>query len=61
MTKDILPKELLDVLCCPACKSDLTYKQKENKLACKNKKCSLVYRIEGGIPIMLIEEAKKSK
>lgn len=50
-----LPKELLDVLCCPACKSDLDYRRKQNKLVCKGKKCAREYKIEDGIPIMLVE------
>jgi len=52
-----LSKELLAILACPKCKGDLDYNKKENKLICK--KCRLAYRIEDGIPIMLIEEAEK--
>lgn len=51
----VLSKKLLDVLACPACKSDLDYKKERGKLACKNPKCKREYRIEGGIPIMLVE------
>jgi len=52
-----LSKELLAILACPKCKGNLDYNKKENKLICK--KCRLAYRIEDGIPIMLIEEAEK--
>lgn len=58
MTKE-LSKELLEVLACPKCKGDLDYRKKEAKLLCK--KCRLAYRIEDGIPIMLIDEAEKLK
>lgn len=51
-----LSKELLEVLACPKCKGDLDYKKKEAKLFCN--KCRLAYRIEDGIPIMLIDEAQ---
>jgi uncharacterized protein YbaR (Trm112 family) len=54
-----LPKELLEVLACPKCKGDLEYKKAKAKLLCH--KCKLAYRIEDGIPIMLIEEAEKIK
>lgn len=54
-----ISKELLEVLACPKCKGDLEYKKTEQKLICK--KCKLAYRIEDGIPIMLIEEAEKIK
>jgi len=52
-----LPKKLLGVLACPQCKGDLLYKKAEQKLLCK--KCMLAYRIEEGIPVMLVEEAEK--
>lgn len=54
-----LDKRMLDVLACPACKGDLLYKKAEQKLLCN--KCRLMYRIEEGIPIMLVEEAEKLK
>lgn len=49
--------ELLKILACPACKSDLTIKSKGKKLgfACEN--CQVVYPVVDEIPIMLIEEA----
>lgn len=50
MTKEV-PKELLEVLCCPECKGDLDYKRKEEKLACK--KCKKVYKVDDGVPVML--------
>ena len=54
-----LSKKLLDVLVCPKCRGNLHYEAAKSRLVCK--KCKLDYRIENGIPIMLIEEAKKLK
>ncbi len=54
-----LSKELLDILACPACKADLTYEEKKNKLTCKS--CKRRYPIEDDIPILLIEEAELIK
>lgn len=54
-----LNKKLLDVLACPKCKGDLKYERAKQRLECK--KCRLAYRIEEGIPIMLVEEAEKIK
>ena len=54
-----LDKKLLDVLACPKCKGDLSYEKARERLVCK--KCRLAYRIEEGIPIMLVEEAQKLK
>lgn len=51
----MIDKELLYILCCPACKSDL--REIENYLVCQG--CGLKYPIEDGIPILTIEEAKK--
>jgi len=54
-----LSKKLLEVLACPKCKGELEYKctEKEESLICH--KCRLLYPVRDGIPVMLIEEAKK--
>ena len=49
--------ELLKILVCPLCKSELEYDQKNQELICNKSK--LAYQIQDGIPIMLIEEARK--
>jgi uncharacterized protein YbaR (Trm112 family) len=51
----VFDKKLLDVLVCPECKADLVYNS--NELICN--KCNLAYRIEDGIPIMLVDEARE--
>jgi uncharacterized protein len=49
--------ELLEILVCPKCKGDLTHRpEPEEALICRA--CRLVYAVEDGIPIMLIDEAK---
>lgn len=53
-----LSPDLLKILACPACKSNLS--EVGNSLKCMNPECGLVYPIRDGIPVMLIEEAKKS-
>ena len=50
-----LNKELLDILACPKCKSDLELTGPEDGLICKP--CQVVYPIKEEIPIMLIDEA----
>ncbi|MFH1018008.1 MAG: Trm112 family protein [Pseudomonadota bacterium] len=52
----MLSKELLDILVCPKCKGDLTYERESSALDCP--KCRLRYRVEGDIPVMLIDEAQ---
>lgn len=51
----MIDKDLLNILACPACKSDVELK--ENKIVCKN--CKKKYPIRDGIPVMLIEEAEE--
>jgi uncharacterized protein len=54
--KKISP-ELLAILACPLCKGDLTLDEKNNELICLTSK--LAFKIINGIPIMLIDEARK--
>ncbi len=46
-----MKKELLEILCCPKCKGELEYNEKQNSLTCT--KCGKVYEVKDGIPIML--------
>jgi uncharacterized protein YbaR (Trm112 family) len=47
----MLPKELLEILCCPQCKGELQYDEKKNTLTCSS--CGSVYEIKDDIPILL--------
>jgi uncharacterized protein YbaR (Trm112 family) len=51
-----LARELLQILVCPKCKGELEYRVSPEALICHS--CRLVYAVEDGIPIMLIDEAK---
>ncbi len=55
MTK--IDSELLEMLVCPLCGGDLDYNQESQELICYSSK--LAYKIQDGIPIMLVEEARK--
>ena len=52
----MIDKELLDILACPACKSDIS--QENETIVCKQ--CGRRYPIKDGIPIMLIEESQNN-
>lgn len=52
-----IAEELLEILVCPLCKSDLFYDEKNQELICRESK--LAYKIKDGIPVMLIDEARK--
>ena len=59
----MLPKELVDILVCPKSKAPLLYFPRGEKndddgagfLVCPTSR--LRYRIENGVPVMLVEEA----
>lgn len=50
----MINEELLKILACPFCKSDVVLRG--DKIVCL--KCTRKYPIKDGIPIMLIEEAE---
>ena len=50
----MIDKELLNILACPACKSDV--RLENDKIVCT--KCERVYPIKDDIPVMLIDEAE---
>ena len=52
-------KDLLKILICPKTRGPLIYNKKNKELI--SKKAGLAYPIENGIPIMLIEKARKIK
>jgi len=57
-----MKRKLLDILCCPKCKGELTLSVKkessdeieEGTLKCE--RCSRIFPIEEGIPNLLLEE-----
>ncbi len=52
----MIDKKLLDILACPACKGEIEYDEKNEKLICQE--CGRRYPIRDGIPVMLIDEAE---
>jgi len=52
--KWMIDKDLLDILACPKCKSNVRYE--DNKIICDN--CRKYYPVKDDIPVMLIEEAR---
>ena len=52
-----LSEKLLDIVACPQCKGKLTYEEDDERLVCVS--CRLAFRVEGGIPVLLLDEAEK--
>jgi LSD1 subclass zinc finger protein len=51
----MIPKELLEILVCPACKRALEYRPSPESLKCTH--CHRVYTVKDDIPNMLVDEA----
>jgi uncharacterized protein len=51
----MIDKDLLEILACPACKSDVTLQN--GKIVCTQ--CGLKYPVKDGVPIMVVDEAEK--
>ncbi len=51
-----LSAELKEILVCPKCKGDLEFHEEKNEIHCKT--CALIYAIEDGIPVMLVDAAR---
>ena len=52
---DVIDKELLEILACPACKAPVT--QQGDRIVCT--KCGRRYPIRNEIPVMLVDEAEQ--
>ncbi|MBF0140517.1 MAG: Trm112 family protein [Magnetococcales bacterium] len=52
-----MDKELLAILVCPQCKGELMLVSKKEELVCRVDR--LAYPIKNGIPVMLIDEARR--
>lgn len=50
----MISKDLLDILACPLCKTDVY--EEEDRIVCA--KCGRRYPIRDDIPVMLVEEAE---
>ena len=51
-----IDKQLLEILACPVCKTEVKITRDEKGLKCI--KCSRIYPIKDDIPVMLIDEAE---
>lgn len=46
---------LLEIICCPDCRGDLTVDAAGDALVCSA--CGLAYPVRDGIPVLLVDEA----
>ena len=57
--KNKIDQNLLELLVCPLTKEPLIYDEKKSELI--SRKANLAFPVEDGIPIMLIDKARKIK
>lgn len=55
----MLNQDLLDILICPKCKGEIRLSSYNDYIICD--KCSLAYKLDNDMPIMLIDNAVNSK
>lgn len=58
MAIDLAP-ELLDILACPNCHGSLAVDHDRDELVCLATDCGLAYPVRQGIPVLLIDEARR--
>jgi uncharacterized protein YbaR (Trm112 family) len=52
-----VPASLLEIIVCPADRGDLTLSSAGDTLTCGS--CGLVYPVRDGIPVLLVDEARR--
>ena len=52
---------LLEILVCPQCRAALTEggSEEQPELVCTSESCALAYPVRDGIPVLLINEARR--
>jgi uncharacterized protein YbaR (Trm112 family) len=50
---------LMEILACPKCHSPLRADDKASELVCTSDQCGLAYPVRDGIPVLLVDEARR--
>ena len=56
----LVEPSLLEILACPSCHSRLREDVEASELVCTDPACGLAYPVRDHIPVLLIDEARKS-
>ncbi len=60
----VLEPWLREILRCPVCRSELadgTGPDGGPELVCTNHDCALAYRVDDGVPVLLVDEARPTR
>ena len=55
----LLPDRMLDIVVCPACHGKLAVDFERNELVCQTRACGLAYPVREGVPVLLIDQARR--
>jgi len=56
----LVEPSLLEILACPKCHAPLREDVETSELVCTDAACALAYPVRDHIPVLLIDEARKS-
>jgi uncharacterized protein YbaR (Trm112 family) len=56
----LIEPTLLEILACPNCHAPLREDEAASELVCTDAACALAYPVRDHIPVLLIDEARKS-
>ncbi|HIZ97293.1 MAG TPA: hypothetical protein H9805_01795 [Candidatus Janibacter merdipullorum] len=61
MSESTIEPWLREILRCPACRAELRDDTGPDgqELVCTSGECGLAYRVEDGIPVLLVDEARR--
>ena len=54
-----IPADVLAILVCPSCHTKLAWDYEAGELLCTLAECGLAYPVRDGIPILLVDEARR--
>ncbi|MCW5953978.1 MAG: Trm112 family protein [Propionibacteriaceae bacterium] len=54
-----LPADVLEILVCPSCHTKLAWDYEAAELLCTSAECALAYPVRDGIPVLLVDEARR--
>ena len=48
----------LEIACCPVCHGSFAVNYEAHELVCANAGCGLAYPVRGGVPILIVDQAR---